>query len=408
LSQATTEWNFVDGACPIATVYIGALGNGFIGDERHGITMDLATHHYLHDTIGPRYASGLNFTTVSASTGQYSISSGEWYDDDFSHATSTNVSASRLAYSTGSMMLVATALTTSLWGGGTPCYNNISTGTTASLTGGQYGAVYVYAVNGTNTNFASILGQRTDTTIGNARANNTPDTLVLGSFPYREAKLLYRVIINTGGIVETTDYRNAQYAGSGYTPTAHASLTGLLNDDHTQYLLRTDTGSWATNAVSASYVTSSNVKGIVDTASYAINLTQTSYNITSALATTATNQSGGYCNASNVTSSAYTFGGSIVNTITGNSITSGAMDGKVNVCLHTTSSSNITVTVSQSVSPNFSATYYQSGSGRILFATTGSAVLRNRSSQTGSAGQYALVSLTRISTTDFILAGDTA
>ena len=57
----------------------------------------------------------------------------------------------------------------------------------------------------------------------------------------------------------------------------------------------------------------------------------------------------------------------------------------------------------------WSAMFYQSGSGPIVFATaSNSTILRNRSSSTGSAGQYAMVSVIRMPSGDFVLMGDTA
>ena len=162
----------------------------------------------------------------------------------------------------------------------------------------------------------SIYGQRVDTSVANARTNNTPDTLIFGNFPFREAKLLYRVIVTTAGISETTDYRTAQYAGSTFTPTSHGSLTGLTSDDHPQYLLLagrsgqtiTDqvtitgvtsslygTASWATNALTASYVSSSNIIGNITSlsASWASASISSSYTLTASFASTPWMSAGG-------------------------------------------------------------------------------------------------------------------
>ena len=272
--------------------------NGFVSDERHGIIMDGMTHEYLHETIGPRYASGFAWTTTTASLGKYAISAGEWYDDDLEFKTTTILSSSLMAYYSGAMV-VSTTETSSMYGGGTEKYNNTTLGTLVNITGGNAGCFFIYAINGISNNLVSIYGQRIDTSVANARTNNTPNTLIFGNFPFREAKLLYRVIVTTAGISETTDYRTAQYAGSTFTPTSHGSLTGLSNDDHPQYLLLAGrdgqaaatftgsivgsssyatsasyvpnlypqtyqvSGSWASSSLSASYVSSSNIFGNV-------------------------------------------------------------------------------------------------------------------------------------------------
>ena len=283
LQQSTLEWGFTIGVTSICTIYLnGNDGAGFISDERHGIIMDSATHEFIHDTIGPRYASGFTLTTTTASVGKYTISAGEWYDDDNAYNILTTTTSSLMAYYSGSM-IVSTTETSSIWNGGTKYYNNVTLGTLVSYTGNNAGCYYIYAINGYSNKFITIYGQRVDTSVANARNNNTPDTLVFGNFPFKEAKLLYRVIVagNTG-ISEATDYRTAQYAGSTFTPTSHGSLTGLTIDDHQQYLLlagRTGgqtivgdltasiygtssyayTASYTTNAVTASYVLTSSI-----------------------------------------------------------------------------------------------------------------------------------------------------
>ena len=299
LQQAVSEWSFVSGIASVCTVYIGAgAGNGFVSDERHGVLMDGMTHEYLHETMGPRYASGFAWTTTTASLGKYAISAGEWYDDDLEFKTTTILSSSLMAYYSGAMV-VSTTETSSMYGGGTEKYNNTTLGTLVNITGGNAGCFFIYAINGISNNLVSIYGQRIDTSVANARTNNTPDTLIFGNFPFREAKLLYRVIVTTAGISETTDYRTAQYAGSTFTPTSHGSLTGLSNDDHPQYLLLAGrdgqaaatftgsivgsssyatsasyvpnlypqtyqvSGSWASSSLSASYISSSNIFGNV-------------------------------------------------------------------------------------------------------------------------------------------------
>lgn len=281
LQQSTLEWGFTSGIAMVCTLYIGAgAGNGFISDERHGIIMDSATHEYIHDTIGPRYGSGFTWTTTTASVGKYTISAGEWYDDDTAHNILTTTTSSLMAYYSGSM-IVSTTETSSIWNGGTKYYNNVTLGTLVTI-GGNVAAYFIYAINGYSNKFITIYGQRIDGNIGNARTNNTPDTLVFGNFPFTEAKLLYRVLVSSTGILETTDYRTAQYAGSTFTPTSHGSLAGLTTDDHQQYLLlagRTGgqtivgeltasiygtssyayTASYTTNAVTASYVLTSSI-----------------------------------------------------------------------------------------------------------------------------------------------------
>ncbi len=79
-------------------------------------------------------------------------------------------------------------------------------------------------------------------------------------------------------------------------------------------------------------------------------------------------------------------------------------DGKL---INMTSGSASVAFLTSSLSPTFNAMFYQSGSGAIVFTGSG-VVIRNRSGQTGSAGQYAMVTLIRVPNGDFVIGGDTA
>jgi hypothetical protein len=237
LSQTQTAWDFLSGNTPVATIFLGAkAGTPLVSDERHGIVMDGATHEYIHETIGARYQSGLAWLTTTASLGKFEVGVGHWHDDDIDYNITTPITESRIAWYSASMVLT-TYLTSSIYDGNPERYNDITTGATSSLAGGQHGAFFVYAVNDISSSLLSVMGQRVDVTLAAARTNNTPESLVFGNFPFTEAKLLYRIIVSTAGIVETTDYRTAQALGTTYTPTSHGTLTGLTVDDHPQYLL---------------------------------------------------------------------------------------------------------------------------------------------------------------------------
>jgi hypothetical protein len=79
-------------------------------------------------------------------------------------------------------------------------------------------------------------------------------------------------------------------------------------------------------------------------------------------------------------------------------------DGKL---INMTSGSASVAFLTTGLSSTFNAMFYQSSSGIIIFTGSG-VIIRNRSGQTGSAGQYAMVSLIRVSNGDFVIGGDTA
>ena len=104
-----------------------------------------------------------------------------------------------------------------------------------------------------------------------------------------------------------------------------------------------------------------------------------------------------------ITANEYQVTSNFTNTYTSSFIISNVDDG--NLIAMTSGSASI-VTVTSSVSPSFNAMFYQSGSGRIFFATGSGTVMRQRQSYSGSAGQYAVMSLIRVPNGDFVLGGD--
>ena len=223
----------------VASVYWNSSTvKGIVGEERHGITMDGATHSYLHNTIGTRYVSGLALSAITNTT--FQVDAGSIADEDIT-ITTTNATTCDVLYKNGSVDYQWDANQTALYGTSLR-YNNVNVLTAVPTT--NYSALWVFATNSITRPIAVVIGQRVDTTIANARTNNTYDTLVLGSLPFKEMKLLYRVLFrNVGGTAtyqETADYRSVSNVPSGtYVATAHGSLSGLAApaDDHTQYAL---------------------------------------------------------------------------------------------------------------------------------------------------------------------------
>jgi len=67
----------------------------------------------------------------------------------------------------------------------------------------------------------------------------------------------------------------------------------------------------------------------------------------------------------------------------------------------------VTITIDDTVSEGFTLTIVQLDANQCTIATTGTITLRNRLSHTGSAGQWATISVIRMSD-DLVLSGDTA
>lgn len=224
----------------VATVYWNATtSRGAAADERHGIAMDGATHEYLHDTVGTRFESGLvgSFTNTT-----FSIAVGVIHDEDIDWPITPAQTTCDVFYQDGSSDWKWEAAAVNIYGAALK-YNNGTAWTAVS--NGYYAAMWVFATLGTagSKSIAVIIGQRQDNTLALAKANNTFETLSLGTLPFKEMKLLYRVIYHNASGTPTfdspaDDYRTVSNLSSGtYVATAHSTLTGLLADDHTQYAL---------------------------------------------------------------------------------------------------------------------------------------------------------------------------
>lgn len=238
LTESMTSWGLTDGTVQIATIYWTGT-EGLIGEERHGLTMDSMTHEYLHRTVGARYNSG--FAGTFSSNPNFSVTGGSFYDEDIESSTSTTQTTLRILYRSGSNF-VATATTTSYYLETANIIQYDNSGTLTDVGNNNFVAYWVFATNDPSTPIYGVVGQRQDTTLTNARANNTYESLSFGNVPFKEMKLLYRVIIKRSGVSElyqeAQDMRSVTTLSSGtYLASSHSALTGLTNDDHIQYAL---------------------------------------------------------------------------------------------------------------------------------------------------------------------------
>ncbi len=219
----------------VAHVYWNAsTGKGLLNWERHGITMDWATHQYLHHTVGSRYENGFGATFGNTT---FSIGAGDWHDEDIEHLDALGTTATIL-YKNGSADYQWDTLQTNYMklNGANIRYNN---GTALADVGANaYVAYWIFVTSDSTMPFVSLMGQRTDVTLADARTNNTYESLVLGTLPYVEMKLLYRVLLRNDATPyeEVKDYRNTSAVGnSNYLATSHTNLSGLTADDHVNY-----------------------------------------------------------------------------------------------------------------------------------------------------------------------------
>lgn len=235
----STVWPGFDTAL-VATVYwntTAGMDKGLVADERHGIIMDAATHKWAHETIGVRYESGLAGTFADST---FSIALGEIHDEDIGFSITPAQTACDVLYLDGSSTWKWLANQTVYYytSGGNLYWNN---GTTLTAAGAnKYVAVWIFATTSPVRPIVSIIGQNVSDTLADARSVNTYQGLSLGSLPFKEMKILYRVILRNDvtPFEETQDLRSVSNISSGtYVATAHSTLTGLTTgDDHTQYV----------------------------------------------------------------------------------------------------------------------------------------------------------------------------
>ena len=244
LVSSLTPWEFGNDIVMIALVYFRADGeDAMIFGERHGFAMSWNTHKYLHETIGCRFGYGLAGTFNDNNT--FVIAAGSLHDEDLEISISPETTC-RILYRDAAGKWIFTAESTAFFLEDTDViqYDDAS-GTPQDVGNAQFVAYWIYGTNEVNCPILSIMGQRTDSTIANAKANALPSALALGVLPTPEMRLLYRIIIKRNGTDETveevTDYRTASaLPTSNYTPTSHSSLTDLDRKEDHQWAVWTD------------------------------------------------------------------------------------------------------------------------------------------------------------------------
>lgn len=257
----------------IAYVYWDAINSKatVFAEERHGITMDAATHSYLHNALGTQYIGGFdigNYTLVGTGSSNadatFSLTNGILFDEDIRinvvHSSTptaqfeqelTPITKTQKVYKTGAsgvwvsdvasdypVKVVSTRIG----------FNEVVSGswTVTEANEGAYVAVWIFSTNDVRHPVVSFLGQRQDATIEDADINNKVSSLNLLGFPATEFKVLYRLLYQTSStytnaakarLVAVDDVRPVKVSAvSVSTNVDHGDLTGLADDDHLQYV----------------------------------------------------------------------------------------------------------------------------------------------------------------------------
>lgn len=294
LSYKTTFFTW-DQDTPTAYIYYNsATGEAeFFADERHGVTLDWATHEYLHRTRGAALANGLGASGYTlAGTGssnadiQISIENGTFFDEDLqvdiTHSATpvANTWEQRLqspAYipifyrsgSSGAWVLDTATAYPVKYGTSRATYNLSSGGTwsTPDMGSGKFGVTWIVATNNLNEPVIGILGQTVSDNIGQAEDVSYADMDLTG-LPIVEIRPLYKLIYETNAgytnavksrLAGIADIRTNQAVNIGIGAAALSSLTDVsLTTPAANDVLKYTGSNWVNGSVpldSASDVT---------------------------------------------------------------------------------------------------------------------------------------------------------
>jgi hypothetical protein len=277
LVSSQTPWGISDNdKALVAIVYWDATNNNgiLVGTELHTWGMDAETHDRLHSAGGSAYASGLGLTSLvttgngsSNTHAQLGYANGVFYDEDIKHTIDTAGAPAKIPvfYRSGASgvwrRVTATDYPFSLGTSPAPLpeYNYVSGGswTKAEITSSNFVLVHLFATNDPSQPVISIMGQAQYTTTNLARAGATTElyglamgvlasltpefipiaTLILeGRTSFTNAVNARFIQPETG--VDYVDWRTVVGARTGVAGVSdHGALTGLADDDHTQYAL---------------------------------------------------------------------------------------------------------------------------------------------------------------------------
>lgn len=232
------------------------------GDERHGTVMDKATHERLHAVDWTQWVLGLQLYgyTMNDSDNndavKISITDGVIADEDLFH----NISHSPTPSNFFEQVLQNFALLPVMYREGANGewrqdeateypFKNTDLGRVnfnefdaewkqSQVPNNGFVAYYIVFSADIEQPIKVIQGQRTDTTLADAQANNDDRDISWGNVPFQEFKVLYRLILQTSDsytndkkamLVDVLDLRAARRSpgGGGVVPSAHSNLTGL-------------------------------------------------------------------------------------------------------------------------------------------------------------------------------------
>ncbi|MFA6204215.1 MAG: hypothetical protein WC710_13645 [Gallionella sp.] len=216
---ATFDIALIESHIWIAAVYWNATQQlaVLVGDERHGLAMDHATHRHLHQSFGTTWVTGLALTNILtdqsgalATHAQCGVQDGQINDEDIAHTIVDGVpqdisavlkapiiwqigSEWRIAAVADYPLLYSGRPGTSYTGAnGRPAYN--SGGVLTQVQNGHYVLAHILATNDTRYPVIAVCGRADYSTVVNARAAAYTELLSLTGLPFTEFKPLGSLI----------------------------------------------------------------------------------------------------------------------------------------------------------------------------------------------------------------------
>lgn len=284
IDQTSFDTSLITEEVLVAAIYWDAEHETaiYVGDERHGSTMDGQTHLYLHTTLGAKWVSGLALNDITIGDGTlddhayFSYALGLIRDEDNGLSISGDAVPAQvpILYRDGDNGYWRATTPNNFpvkpfVGGSSRLAWNEWTGSTWKQTEGaedSYVLAHIVATNCILYPVKAIQGQHTYTNLDDAKdgALSEIGSLLTGSLPFVEFVPLGTIIYKTNStyvnsikakIVEADgakyiDFRNQSPKGSSFTATDHNSLTGIQGGiageryhlDQTKYLDLTDGG----------------------------------------------------------------------------------------------------------------------------------------------------------------------
>jgi hypothetical protein len=237
----------------------------YFAEERHGITMDGATHIYLHTTFGARYLSGLalqGFTPDGNGSldahAQFTADEGSIRDEDILLSSAAQAQIPILfrqgqlwrKKAADAFPLIYSGTAGYTGANGRIPYNQFVAGSwqLTQVTSGDYVLVHFFATNDKENPIVGIQGIAQYNNAPQAKAAASTEITSLSGLPFAEFVAIGTVLFQTNTYANTPDARVVSVNGATYidfrgtqlyTPageaTTHSLLSGLSNDDHIQY-----------------------------------------------------------------------------------------------------------------------------------------------------------------------------